>query len=114
MEQGSNYTIIVWIGSKNVVEVKRVLNRVMSVKMEIEVVIIMLSGVMPLKLAVRWEEKEISEQRRSSGYKFSQGGESVIVADFSRHVCEGSRGNQKVRRGCTGLLSSKGTCRKRW
>ncbi|KAK3538591.1 hypothetical protein QTP86_006976 [Hemibagrus guttatus] len=82
---------------KNVLEVKRVSDRVMSLKLEIEGVMLnVVSGYAP-QVGCELEEKERFWSELDEVMESIPTGERVVIgADFNRHVGEGNRGDEEV------------------
>ncbi|KAI5091945.1 hypothetical protein C0J45_19151 [Silurus meridionalis] len=83
--------------SKSVVEVKRVSDRVMNVKLEVEGAMINVISTYALQVGCEMEEKE---KFWSELYKVVEGEHRnerlVIGTDFNRHVGEKNRGDEEV------------------
>ncbi|KAK3522609.1 hypothetical protein QTP86_027162 [Hemibagrus guttatus] len=80
---------------RNVLEVKRVSDRVMSLKLEIEGVIVV-SGY-ALQVGCELEEKERFWSELDKVMESIPRGERVVIgADFNGHVGEGNRGDEEV------------------
>ncbi|KAK3511055.1 hypothetical protein QTP70_029373, partial [Hemibagrus guttatus] len=82
---------------RNVLEVKRVSDRVMSLKLEIEGVMLnVVSGYAP-QVGCELEEKERSWSELDEVMESIPTGERVVIgADFNGHVGEGNRGDEEV------------------
>ncbi|KAK3551012.1 hypothetical protein QTP70_011434 [Hemibagrus guttatus] len=82
---------------RNVLEVKRVSDRVMSLKLEIEGVMInVVSGYAP-QVGCELEEKERFWSELDEVMESIPTGERVVIgADFNGHVDEGNRGDEEV------------------
>ncbi|KAK3570513.1 hypothetical protein QTP86_020086 [Hemibagrus guttatus] len=82
---------------RNVLEVKRVSDRVMSLKLEIEGVMLnVVSGYAP-QVGCGLEEKERFWSELDEVMESIPTGERVVIgADFNGHVGEGNRGDEKV------------------
>ncbi|KAK3548456.1 hypothetical protein QTP70_013155 [Hemibagrus guttatus] len=82
---------------RNVPEVKRVSDRVMSLKLEIEVVMLnVVSGYAP-QVGCELEEKERFWSELDEVMESIPTGERVVIgADFNGHVSEGNRGDEEV------------------
>ncbi|KAK3518346.1 hypothetical protein QTP86_018579, partial [Hemibagrus guttatus] len=82
---------------RNVLEVKRVSDRVMSLKLEIEGVMLnVVSGYAP-QVGCELEEKERFWSELDEVMKSIPTGERVVIgADFNGHVGEGNRGDEEV------------------
>ncbi|KAK3570202.1 hypothetical protein QTP86_016526 [Hemibagrus guttatus] len=82
---------------RNVLEVKRVSDRVMSLKLEIEGVMLnVVSGYAP-QLGCELEEKERFWSELDEVMESIPTGERVVIgADFNGHVGEGNRGDEEV------------------
>ncbi|KAK3529451.1 hypothetical protein QTP70_031090 [Hemibagrus guttatus] len=82
---------------RNVLEVKRVSDRVMSLKLEIEGVMLnVVSGYAP-QVGCELEEKERFWSELDEVMESIPTGERVVIgADFNGHVGEGNRGDEKV------------------
>ncbi|KAK3574516.1 hypothetical protein QTP86_008561 [Hemibagrus guttatus] len=82
---------------RNVLEVKRVSDRVMSLKLEIEGVMLnVLSGYAP-QVGCELEEKERFWSELDEVMESIPTGERVVIgADFNGHVGEGNRGDEEV------------------
>ncbi|KAK3565532.1 hypothetical protein QTP86_011931 [Hemibagrus guttatus] len=82
---------------RNVLEVKRVSDRVMSLKLEIEGVMLnVVSGYAP-QVGCELEEKERFWSELDEVMESIPTGERVVIeADFNGHVGEGNTGNQEV------------------
>ncbi|KAK3559066.1 hypothetical protein QTP86_002423 [Hemibagrus guttatus] len=82
---------------RNVLEVKRVSDRVMSLKLEIEGVMLnVVSGYAP-QIGCELEEKERFWSELDEVMESIPTGESVVIgADFNGHVGEGNRGDEEV------------------
>ncbi|KAK3574932.1 hypothetical protein QTP86_019812 [Hemibagrus guttatus] len=82
---------------RNVLEVKRVLDRVMSLKLEIEGVMLnVVSGYAP-QVGCELEEKERYWSELDEVMESIPMGERVVIgADFNGHVGEGNRGDEEV------------------
>ncbi|KAK3525556.1 hypothetical protein QTP86_034849 [Hemibagrus guttatus] len=83
--------------ARNVLEVKRVSDRVMSLKLEIEGVMLnVVSGYAP-QVGCELEEKEIFWSELDEVMESIPTGERVVIgADFNGHVGEGNRGDEEV------------------
>ncbi|KAK3551343.1 hypothetical protein QTP70_015024, partial [Hemibagrus guttatus] len=82
---------------RNVLEVKRVSDRVMSLKLEIEGVMLnVVSGYAP-QVGCELEEKERFWSELDEVMESIPTGERVVIgADFNGHVSEGNRGDEEV------------------
>ncbi|KAK3534074.1 hypothetical protein QTP86_001175 [Hemibagrus guttatus] len=82
---------------RNVLEVKRVSDRVMSLKLEIEGVMLnVVSGYAP-QVGCELEEKERFWSELDEVMESIPTGERVVIgADFNRHVGEGNTGDEEV------------------
>ncbi|KAK3568285.1 hypothetical protein QTP86_003156 [Hemibagrus guttatus] len=82
---------------RNVLEVKRVSDRVMSLKLEIEGVMLnVVSGYAP-QVGCELEEKERFWSELDEVMESIPTGERVVIgADFNGHVGEGNRGDEEV------------------
>ncbi|KAK3548079.1 hypothetical protein QTP70_004507 [Hemibagrus guttatus] len=82
---------------RNVLEVKRVSDRVMSLKLEIEGVMLnVVSGYAP-QVGCELEEKERFWSELDEVMESIPTGERVVIgADFNEHVGEGNRGDEEV------------------
>ncbi|KAK3552554.1 hypothetical protein QTP86_014821, partial [Hemibagrus guttatus] len=82
---------------RNVLEVKRVSDRVMSLKLEIEGVMLnVVSGYAP-QVGCELEEKERSWSELDEVMESIPTGERVVIgADFNGHVSEGNTGDEEV------------------
>ncbi|KAK3534387.1 hypothetical protein QTP86_014424, partial [Hemibagrus guttatus] len=82
---------------RNVLEVKRVSDRVMSLKLEIEGVMLnVVSGYAP-QVGCELKEKERSWSELDEVMESIPTGERVVIgADFNGHVGEGNRGDEEV------------------
>ncbi|MCI4395274.1 hypothetical protein PGIGA_G00178440 [Pangasianodon gigas] len=82
---------------RNVLEVKRVSDRVMSLKLEIEGVMLnVVSGYAP-QVGCELEEKERFWSELDEGIESIPTGERVVIgADFNGHVGEGNTGDEEV------------------
>ncbi|KAK3535778.1 hypothetical protein QTP70_021098, partial [Hemibagrus guttatus] len=82
---------------RNVLEVKRVSDRVMSLKLEIEGLILnVVSGYVP-QVGCELEEKERFWSELDEVMESIPTGERVVIgADFNGHVGEGNRGDEEV------------------
>ncbi|KAK3574492.1 hypothetical protein QTP86_008384 [Hemibagrus guttatus] len=81
---------------RNVLEVKRVSDRVMSLKLEIEGVMLnVVSGYAP-QVGCELEEKERFWSESEVMESIPMGERVVIGADFNGHVGEGNRGDEEV------------------
>ncbi|KAK3530520.1 hypothetical protein QTP86_027885 [Hemibagrus guttatus] len=82
---------------RNVMEVKRVSDRVMSLKLEIEGVMLnVVSGYAP-QVGCELEEKERFWSELDAVMESIPTGERVVIgADFNGHVGEGNRGDEEV------------------
>ncbi|KAK2891510.1 hypothetical protein Q8A73_017175 [Channa argus] len=81
---------------RNVLEVKRVSDRLMSLKLEVEGVMFnVVSGYAP-QVGCELEEKEKFYELDEVIQSISRGERVVIGADFNGHVGEGNRGNETV------------------
>ncbi|KAK3569154.1 hypothetical protein QTP86_025444, partial [Hemibagrus guttatus] len=82
---------------RNVLEVKRVSDRVMSLKLEIEGVMLnVVSGYAP-QVGCELEEKERFWSELDEVMESIPTGERVVIgADFNGHVAEGNRGDEEV------------------
>ncbi|KAK3522434.1 hypothetical protein QTP86_010804 [Hemibagrus guttatus] len=81
---------------RNVLEVKRVSDRVMSLKLEIEGVMLnVVSGYAP-QVGCELEEKERFWSELDEMESIPTGERVVIGADFNGHVGEGNRGDEEV------------------
>ncbi|KAK3562913.1 hypothetical protein QTP86_011136 [Hemibagrus guttatus] len=81
---------------RNVLEVKRVSDRVMSLKIEIEGVMLNVSGYAP-QVGCELEEKERFWSELDEVMESIPTGERVVIgADFNGHVGEGNRGDEEV------------------
>ncbi|KAK3525151.1 hypothetical protein QTP86_019536 [Hemibagrus guttatus] len=82
---------------RNVLEVKRVSDRVMSLKLEIEGVMLnVVSGYAP-QVGCELEEKERFWSELDEAMESIPTGERVVIgADFNGHVGEGNRGDEEV------------------
>ncbi|KAK3565387.1 hypothetical protein QTP86_007664 [Hemibagrus guttatus] len=82
---------------RNVLEVKRVSDRVMSLKLEIEGVMLnVVSGYAP-QVGCELEEKERFWSELDEVMESTPTGERVVIgADFNGHVGEGNRGDEEV------------------
>ncbi|KAK3564490.1 hypothetical protein QTP86_022780 [Hemibagrus guttatus] len=82
---------------RNVLEVKRVSDRVMSLKLEIEGVMLnVISGYAP-QVGCELEEKEKFWSELDEVMESIPTGERVVIgADFNGHVSEGNRGDEEV------------------
>ncbi|KAK3550698.1 hypothetical protein QTP70_002384 [Hemibagrus guttatus] len=82
---------------RNVLEVKRVSDRVMSLKLEIEGVMLnVVSGYAP-QVGCELEEKERFWSELDEVMESIPTGERVVIgADFNGHVVEGNRGDEEV------------------
>ncbi|KAK3524670.1 hypothetical protein QTP86_000540 [Hemibagrus guttatus] len=82
---------------RNVLEVKRVSDRVMSLKLEIEGVMLNVVGVYAPQLGCELEEKERFWSELDEMMESIPKGERVAIgADFNGHVGEGNRGDEEV------------------
>ncbi|KAK3509637.1 hypothetical protein QTP70_008034 [Hemibagrus guttatus] len=83
---------------RNVLEVKRVSDRVMSLKLEIEGVMLnVVSGYAP-QVGCELEEKESFWSELDEVMESIPTGERVVIgADFNGHVGEGNRGDEEVK-----------------
>uniref|UniRef100_A0A7N8XCY4 Endonuclease/exonuclease/phosphatase domain-containing protein n=1 Tax=Mastacembelus armatus TaxID=205130 RepID=A0A7N8XCY4_9TELE len=81
----------------NVLEVKRVSDRVMSLKLEVEGVMLnVVSGYAP-QVGCELEEKEKFWREMDEVIQGTPSGERVVIgADFNGHVGEGNRGDEEV------------------
>ncbi|KAK3537437.1 hypothetical protein QTP70_009974 [Hemibagrus guttatus] len=81
---------------RNVLEVKRVSDRVMSLKLEIEGVMLNVSGYAP-QVGCELEEKERFWSELDEVMESIPTGERVVIgADFNGHVGEGNTGDEEV------------------
>ncbi|KAK3527989.1 hypothetical protein QTP86_013101 [Hemibagrus guttatus] len=81
---------------RNVLEVKRVSDRVMSLKLEIEGVMLNVSGYAP-QVGCELEEKEKFWSELDEVMESIPTGERVVIgADFNGHVGEGNTGDEEV------------------
>ncbi|MCJ8736042.1 hypothetical protein PDJAM_G00254280 [Pangasius djambal] len=82
---------------RNVLEVKRVSDRVMSLKLEIEVVMLNIVSGYASQVGCELEEKERFWSESDEVIESNPTGERVVIgADFNRHVGEGNRGDEEV------------------
>ncbi|KAI5100649.1 hypothetical protein C0J45_9635 [Silurus meridionalis] len=83
--------------SKNVVKVKRVSDRVMNVKMEVEGVMINVISVYAPQVGCEIEEKERFWSELDEVVDDVPRKEQLVIrADFNGHVGEGNRGDEEV------------------
>lgn len=82
---------------RNVLEVKRVSDRVMSMKLEIEGLMLnVVSGYAP-KVGCELEEKERFRSELDEVMESIPMGERVVIgADFNGHIGEGNRGDEEM------------------
>ena len=83
--------------SKNVVEVRRVSDRLMTVKLEIDGVMLNVTSAYAPQAGCEMEEKEDFWSELDEEIERVPGGERVVIgADFNGHVGEGNRGDEEV------------------
>ncbi|KAF7694969.1 hypothetical protein HF521_006692, partial [Silurus meridionalis] len=83
--------------SKSVVEVKNVSDRVMTLKLEVEGVMINVISAYAPKVGYEMEEKEIFWRELDEVVEgVPRNKRLVIWADFNGHVVEGNRGDEEV------------------
>ncbi|KAI5090388.1 hypothetical protein C0J45_19249 [Silurus meridionalis] len=83
--------------SKSVVEVKRVSDRVMNVKLEVEGVIINIISAYAPQVGCEMEKKEKFRSELDEVVEGEPRNERLVIgADFNGHVGEGNRGDEEV------------------